>query len=161
MGADGMLMPLKLYAEDVLAMAKSFLDLAGLGQARTGPRRLDALAAGSGEAAQSLEDRNKHVVRASFFEGAFRDKRELHAASGTRYAINTNHFLRNVDYKLVTKLELGFGQFLDFGEEPGPNTQSFWVSAEGFFYVLSFRAADVSQRAFQTPIWILQAAWLY
>lgn len=156
-GPDGAIMPLALYAQDVLKMASSFLELAGLGQPRAAVRRLDAIA--GVRPVQSLEERNRSILEASFFPGAFEEKREAHAASGTRYAITTNQFLRNVDFALVEKLDVGFGQFLDFAEEPGPSAQSFWVSAEGFFYVLSFKPVAVSQKSFVTPIWMLQATW--
>ena len=157
MGRDGALMPLALYAQDVLKMAASFLELAGLGQPRAAVRRLDSIA--GVRPVQSLEERNRSILEASFFQGAFEEKREAHAASGTRYAITTNQFLRNVDFALVENLDVGFGQFLDFGEEPGQSAQSFWVSAEGFFYVLSFKPVAVSQKSFVTPIWMLQATW--
>lgn len=138
MGRDGALMPLALYAQDVLKMAASFLELAGLGQPRAAVRRLDSIA--GVRPVQSLEERNRSILEASFFQGAFEEKREAHAASGTRYAITTNQFLRNVDFALVEKLDVGFGQFLDFGEEPGQSAQSFWVRAEGFFLRLVLQA---------------------
>ena len=54
----------------------------------------------------------------------------------------------------------GLRTFFDFGEEAGYGPTSYFVSAEGFFYVLCYRAADVAQRKFEgTPRWILQAGW--
>jgi hypothetical protein len=51
----------------------------------------------------------------------------------------------------------GNAQFFDFGEMPGPTTQTIWVSDEGFYYILSFRPADVQQKKFDSPCWVLQA----
>jgi hypothetical protein len=75
-----------------------------------------------------------------------------------RYALDLARYKNQIHYKLVEKLDVGFGQFFDFGEEAGYGPTSYFVSAEGFFYVLCYRAADVAQRKFEgTPRWILQA----
>lgn len=150
------LMPLALYAQDILAMAQVFMDMTGVGQARTGPRSLDIIH-GTAAPAKSLEDRNNDIVAASFFPKAFEDKRQQHTAAGVRYAIESKKMVNNVDFALVDRLNVGHAQFFDFNEVPSATTKSVWVSAEGFFYVLSFRPADVKRTKFDTPIWILQA----
>lgn len=151
-------MPLALYAQDVLAMAQNFLDFTGFGQKRSAPRSLDAIQGRDGPA-KSLEDRNKDVVAASFFKSAFEDKRDDQIAAGVRYAIESKKMMNNVDFALVDRLQQGHAQFFDFNEQPSATTQSVWVSSEGFFYVLSFRPADVKQTKFDSPIWILQAGF--
>ena len=102
--------------------------------------------------------RNKACIQASFFSNAFHGKLEEHASAGVRYALDLARYKNQIQYKLVEKLDVGFGQFFDFGEEAGYGPTSYFVSAEGFFYVLCYRAADVAQRKFEgTPRWILQA----
>ena len=51
-GSDGLLMPVGLYATDVLEMARQFVQLAGLGRRSDGPRSLDAF----------LSDQNQVVM---------------------------------------------------------------------------------------------------
>ena len=70
---------------------------------------------------------------------------------GVRYALKSKQYLNNEDYALLHNLHPGNAQFFDFGEMLGPTTQSIWVSAEGFFYILSFRPADVQQKKFDSP----------
>ncbi|CAL1166274.1 unnamed protein product [Cladocopium goreaui] len=121
-GSDGLLMPVGLYATDVLEMARQFVELAGLGRRSNGPRSLDAFLSDENQVVMAVEDRNKACIQASFFSNAFHGKLEEHASAG--------------------KLDVGFGQFFDFGEEAGYGPTSYFVSAEGFFYVLCYRAAD-------------------
>ena len=157
-GTDGKLMPMGLYARDVLEMARQFVDLAGLGQERAGPRSLDSFMSDENQVVLAVEDRNKACIQASFFSNAFHGKQEEYAQAGVRYAMDLARFKNQVLYKLVEKLDVGFGQFFEFGEEAGYGPTSYFVSAEGFFYVLTYRAADVAQRKFEsTPRWILQA----
>ena len=107
----------------------------------------------------AVEDRNRACIQASFFSNAFHGKQEEYNAAGVRYAMDLARFKNQVLYKLVEKLDVGgFGQFFAFGEEAGYGPAAYFVSAEGFFYVLTYRPADVAQRKFEgTPRWILQA----
>ena len=118
-------------------------------------RSLDTFSGPSSSA--SLEERNKAIVAASFFNAAWVNKREEQEKAGVRFALDAKKYLNMVDYKLVNKLELGHAQFFDYHEIPGPTTQSTWVSAEGFFYVLSFAPAACQQKKFESPVWIMQA----
>ena len=157
-GNDGKLMPVGLYATDVLEMARQFVQLAVLGRRSDGPRSLDAFLSDQNQVVMAVEDRNKACIQASFFSNAFHGKLAEHASAGVRYALDLARYKNQIQYKLVEKLDVGFGQFFDFGEEAGYGPTSYFVSAEGFFYVLCYRAADVAQRKFEgTPRWILRA----
>ena len=156
-GKDNLLMPVGLYARDVLEMARQFIDLANLGN-ETVRRSLDAFLADENQVVMAVEDRNKACIQPFFFSNAFHGKQEEYAQAGVRYAMDLARFKNQVLYKLVEKLDVGFGQFFEFGEEAGYGPTSYFVSAEGFFYVLTYRAADVAQRKFEsTPRWTLQA----
>ena len=149
----GNLMPLLLYANDVLSMANKFLDLART--SGTELRNLDAMAGNL--RLKSLEECNKDTIDASLFGIHFGHKIEEQQRGGVRYALKSKQYLNNEDYASLHNLHPGNAQFFDFGEMPGPTTQSIWVSAEGFFYILSFRPADAQQKKFDSPCWILQA----
>ena len=152
-------MPVELYARDVIEMGRQFVELAGLGGPRTGPKSLDVFLSDSNKVL-AMEDRNKATIQASFFNQAFHGKQEEHAAAGVRYALDVTRYKNQIHYKLVEKLDLGFGQFFEFGEQAGYGPTSYFVSAKGFFYVLTYRAAEVAQGKFEaTPRWILQAGW--
>ena len=152
-GTGRNLMPLLLYANDVLSMANKFLDLAHLRTSGTELRNLDAMAGNL--RLKSLEECNKDTINASLFGIHFGHKIEEQERGGVRYALKSKQYLNNEDYALVHNLQPGNAQFFDFGEMPGPTTQSIWVSAEGFFYILSFRPADVQQKKFDSPCWVL------
>ena len=147
---------LTFNAKDVLAFGRAYLELCQIGGQPTGPRSLDQLADQQGPV--PLEVRNRATVTRSFFTTAFQMVRETHIASGVAYAVEANKILRNEDLATVERLEGGTNQFFEFGAIPGPNTYSVWASAEGFFYALSYQSAQVAQRNYNSPIWILQAS---
>ena len=121
-------------------------------------RSLDGLAGSS--ARVSLEDRNRKLVESCFFQESFGIVREEQQRSGVQYLAETTRMLRNEDLVLVDKLEPGFAQFFDPDAMAGPNTRSFWVAAEGWFYVLSYSVLAVGQSKYTTPTWVLEALWL-
>ena len=88
-GSDGLLMPVGLYATDVLEMARQFVQLAGLGPRHDGPRSLDAFLSDQNQVVMAVEDRNRACIQASFFSNAFHGKLEEHASAGVRYALKT------------------------------------------------------------------------
>ena len=149
-------MPVAIYAEDCLVFAKAFLELTGLGAARSGPRSLDVLA--GREQNMTVEDKNRSTLKGCFWEIAFQDKQPEQSQAGIKYAVLQSANIRHHSYNLVTSLEQGHSQFFEFGEEPGLNSQSVYVSSEGFFYVLYLKPADVGNKRYVTPIWLLQAS---
>ena len=135
-------------------MANKFLDLAHLRTSGIELRNLDAMAGNL--RLKSLEECNKDTINASLFGIHFGHKIEEQERGGVRYALKSKQYLNNEDYALLHNLHPGNANFFDFGE-PGPTTQSIWVSSEGFLYILSFWPADVQQKKFDSPCWVLQA----
>ena len=150
-------MPVLLYANDVLKMANQFVDLAKLRTSGTELRTLDSVPGSM--RLKSLEESNKDIINASFFGIHFGHKIEEQESGGVKYALKSKKYLNNENYALLQSLQPGNAQFFDFGEIPGPTTESIWVSAEGFFYILNFRPADVQQKKFDSPCWVLQAGF--
>ena len=148
-GTGGNLMPLLLYAIDVLSMANKFLDLAHLRTSGTELRNLDAMAGNL--RLKSLEECNKDTINASFFGIHFGHKIEEQERGGVRYALKSKQYLNNEDYALLHNLHPGNAQFFDFGEMLGPTTQSIWVSAEGFFISAASGQLTCSRRSSTAP----------
>ena len=149
---------LSLYFKDVLHFAKSFLNRANIGVERQQPRSLRSLAEAS---SQSLEDRNKQLLDACFYKQNFQGVREVHQRAGVSYTADSLKVLRNEDLALTNRLQPGWAQFFSPGTEPGPNEQSYWVAAEGWFYVLSFVELPTAQKAYATPDWAVQAGLFF
>ena len=78
---------------------------------------------------------------------------------GIQYSVSSGQTLRNDDLALVQCLDPGTLQFFKYGSVPGPGSRSAWVTAEGggWFYVLTYKDAQVAQARYVTPTWILQA----
>ena len=148
-------MPFSLYAQDVVHMAKAFMEEVGFLAARDQPRSLDALS--GPQPSQPLEVRNAETVDSCFFMMAFEGKTDTHHNAGVRYSLEADKYLKMVDFKVTSKLEMGFSQFFEFEQKPGYDAMSYWVSDAGFWYVLSYKPADVAQRRYETPSWIIQA----
>ena len=130
----GELLHATLYCSDVLAFARRFLELSGMGARRQEPRSLQQLQRLGDEEEMSLEHRNQNFLKGTFFN-AFHAVREGQIAAGVSYAVVNNAVTRNEELALVYNLEPGNEQFLNDGRESDTN-MSVWVSNHGFFYVL-------------------------
>ena len=60
---------------------------------------------------------------------------------------------------MLHRLDRGTLQFFNYGAVPGPGARSVWVTAEGvgWFYVLTYKEAQVAQSRYVTPTWVLLA----
>ena len=158
MSAEGNLLHVALYCRDVLKFAEAFLDRTQIGVQRVAPRSLDALAQGE-EGALSVEDGNRRILGQSFFLRGFATVREMQEATGVQYAVTSGQTLRNEDLAMLHRLDRGTLQFFNYGAVPGPGARSVWVTAEGggWFYVLTYKEAQVAQSRYVTPTWVLLA----
>jgi len=158
MTAEGQPFHAALFCQDILKFAETFLDRTQIGVARVAPRALDALGQG-GQAPLSIEDGNRRILDQSFFMRGFATVKEMQESTGIQYSVSSGQTLRNDDLALVQCLDLGTLQFFKYGSVPGPGSRSAWVTAEGggWFYVLTYRDAQVAQARYVTPTWILQA----
>lgn len=147
MTAEGEPFHIALYCQDVLKFAEAFMERTMIGVQRVVPRSLDALGQHS-HRPLSLEDGNRRILDQSFFMRGFATVKEMQDLT-----------LRNDDLTMVQRLEPGTFQFFRYGTIPGPGARSVWVSAEGggWFYVLTYKDAQVAQSRYITPSWILQA----
>lgn len=158
MNNEGYLLHLALYCRDVLKFAEAFLERTQIGNHRAGPRCLDGLVQHA-QQITSLEDRNRAIIRDSFFLRGFGPVRDLQQQVGVQYTAVSAQVTRNEDLAIVHRLEPGTLQFFAAGSQPGPAARSVWVSAEGggWFYVVTYKQAINAQSPFKTPDWILQA----
>ena len=158
---EGKLVSPQKYLEDVLKFAEKFLQTTRKNNKRINPRNLDEFAEiALDEIPLSLEEKNKRALEISFYKRAFSQVEEKQQGAGVKYIASREAVLRNEELSLVDKLGFGTLQFFDYSvAEPGPNTMSVWITAEGggYFYVLSYKQAPISTKHFYTPTWVLQA----
>ena len=161
-GPEGHLLHCDLYCQDVLKFAETFLERTNIGQRRLKPRSLDSLNPPEVRG-KSLEDLNKALIDQSFFCRGFATVREQQEMVGVQYEAVLGSTLRNETLRLVSRLGKGTLQFFDYAQTAGPGARSVWVSAEGggWFYVLTYKVAEVGQSRFTTPTWILQARFCH
>ena len=158
MTAEGEPFHIALYCQDVLKFAEAFMERTMIGVQRVVPRSLDALGQHSHKPL-SLEEGNRRILDQSFFMRGFATVKEMQESTGVLYSVAAGQTLRNDDLTMVQRLEPGTLQFFRYGTIPGPGARSVWVSAEGggWFYVLTYKDAQVAQSRYITPSWILQA----
>lgn len=158
---DGRLISPQKYLEDVLKFAEKFLQSTRKNHKRINPRNLDEFAdVALDETPLSLEEKNKRALDISFYKRALAQVEDKQKGAGVKYIASREFVLRNEELSLVDKLSFGTLQFFDYSvAEPGADTMSVWITAEGggYFYVLSYKQAPMSTRHFYTPTWILQA----
>ena len=125
MNNEGYLLHLALYCRDVLKFAEAFLERTQIGNHRAGPRCLDGLVQHA-QQITSLEDRNRAIIRDSFFLRGFGPVRDLQQQVGVQYTAVSAQVTRNEDLAIVHRLEPGTLQFFAAGSQPGPAARSVW-----------------------------------
>ena len=147
-----------LYCQDCIHFGKFFLRLAKLEGDQNQPRSLDALTSSPSSPALSLEDRNRALLRSSFFLAAFQNVRAQHERAGCIYLADADRIVRNLDLRIVGEVQTGIEQFFDPNSPQTQQNRTIWVASEGpCFYVVNFGAAQTAQRNYVSVIPVLQA----
>ena len=155
---ENRLMHCALYCQDCIHFAKFFLKLAKLDGAQDRNRSLDSLTSSPSGPVLSLEDRNRALLKTSFFSQAFGSVRAQQERAGCVYLADAERIVRNQDLRVVGALLPGTDQFFDPNTPRWQGNTTYWVAAEGpFFYTVTYGAAQTGQRNYVTPIPVLQA----